>query len=117
MHQLVLGQIDGAHATAADELQNAIFAEEESAVLLLHQPLDLPGREQLLLDQLVRDYVGIRRKLAAIGRFQLLEAGLERGRIDERAALDEIQKSLGGECRHAAMECSPSARSPRGNDP
>src|SRR5581483_11024376 len=110
MHELVLGQIDGAHAAAADETEHAVLAEGEAAVLLLHQLLDVPGGEQLAVDEKVGEEVGVGGHLAAVRLLEFVEGGLQRLRLDELAALDVIKKALDREGRHIAVETAVARR-------
>jgi hypothetical protein len=93
MHQLVLGQIDGAHTAAADQPQHAILTEEEAAVLLVHQLIDVPLREQALVDQEGGQAIGVG-QLAGVRGLAFVESFLQRLRLDELASLDVIDEAL-----------------------
>src|SRR5438093_11777841 len=76
MHELGLGQINRAHAAAANEPQHAILAEREAAILLLHQLLNVPRREELAVDQEVGEQIRVGSQLAAMRLLEFFERGL-----------------------------------------
>ena len=50
-HQLVLGQVDAAHAALADLAEQLVLAEAEALVLAGEQLVGLPARDEVFRDQ------------------------------------------------------------------
>src|SRR3954470_13050929 len=94
VHELVLGQIDRAHSATADEAEHAILAEREAAILLFHQLLNVPGREELAIDHEIGEEVRIGGHLAAMRLLEFVKRSAQRLRLDELTALDVIKKAL-----------------------
>ncbi len=100
LHEHVFGQIDVAHAAAAQMIEQLVIAEHEAAVSTFEQLVTLPGRQQLDANE----------ELAAVGRIvqfagrgftlPLPDGGRQPVVFHQTAALDQSQKPVDRKLAH-----------------
>ena len=74
LHQLVLGEVDAAHAALADLAEQLVFAEAEAFVLAGQQLVGLPARDEIGLDQqLGQTILVFERGFAVLGAWSFRE--------------------------------------------
>ena len=61
-HHDVFGQVDAAHSTCAEVVQQFVFPKKESLVLAAEQLVAMPPRNQIRADEIIRDRIHIGRE-------------------------------------------------------
>ena len=67
LHELVLGQVDAAHAALADLAEQLVFAEAEALVLPGEQLVGLPPRDEVVRDQQLGEPILVFERGLAVG--------------------------------------------------
>ena len=103
LHELVLGQVDAAHAALADLAQQLVLAEAEALVLAGEQFVGLPRVMRFGLDQQLGQLgSGLRARPRRARRCRFLKKRGELGLVDEVASPQQVDQLIGGHLRHCA---------------
>jgi hypothetical protein len=85
-HELVLGQVDAAHAALADLAEQLVFAEPEALMLPGEQLVGLPTRDEVFRNQEFGQAVLVLERSLAMGHRGFLKKRRELGLVDEVAS-------------------------------
>src|SRR4051794_8203542 len=123
-HELVLGEVDAAHAALADLAQELVLAQSEALVLAGEQLVGLPARDKPLFDEKIGESLLVLERCLAVLRCGFLEERRELGLVNEVTTLKQVDQLIGGHLGHRTVtslmeRCTPAVSLPpqRGQGP